>query len=460
MIYSILKRIIKYALKGYFKSISIIGEDNIPKEGSTIYIVNHPSALIDPLMVATLIKPKFHFLAAAEYFGKGFVKWLMTSQFNMIPVYRPEMYKDKQVDNDAMFRDCYRCLEEGGSIMIFPEGNSVTEKRIRPLRTGTMRIYQGAKKHLPADQQIHIVPIGLNYTDPHRFQSRAVINIGHPIDLQEIDVSGMDLKQQTQAHTQLLEDKLREQVLHIENYELEPVIDKIDQVYKFNLWNDFGVTKKQSRRKLGLQQEVIKAVDYFDKNRPKDVEMLKDKIKHYFALLKQLELKNDVLNKRVSISVLLLSLILLSPLFLLGFLINILPFYTARSYFTKKYGHRLNDATNEQRIAPQFKGTVIFSIGTLVFLFWYLILATVAGLAGAWWMGIISFVFCYLSGRLALHYLAITKHLNQKWKLWRIKRTQRKKHTELKTAHRDILDDLDQFKSSYLSALQTASNTL
>ncbi|MFY0688592.1 MAG: 1-acyl-sn-glycerol-3-phosphate acyltransferase [Cyclobacteriaceae bacterium] len=451
MLYSILKRIIRYALKGYFKSIVILGKENIPKTGGTIYIVNHPSALLDPLMIATLVSPKFHFIAAAEYFGKGFVKWLLTSQFNMIPVYRPEMYEGEKVDNDAMFRDCYTCLEHGGSIMIFPEGNSVTEKRLRPLKTGTIRIYRGAKSNLGPDHQINIIPIGLNYTNPHKFQSRAVINIGKPIDLETLEVDHLDEKAQIQAQTAILEDKLRDQILHIENYALAPMISDVDQVYKFNLWNDFGVTKKQNRRKLGLQQEIINAVDYFNTHSPDTIDRLKQKITTYFDLLGELNLNNDVLNKKVSRTVLLMVLIILSPVFLIGYLINSIPFYLTRGYFNKNFSHRLNDPTNEQSIAPQFKGTVIFSIGTLVFLFWYLIVATIAGIVGPWWMGVIAFILCYLSGRGTLYYLTIANYLKQKWKLWRAKSNEKNRYDKLLDIHQQILNELNQFKETYLN---------
>ena len=112
MIYTLTRSIVKLALHGFYHDIKVIGKENLEEKVPTIFISNHPSALMDPLVVSTSIGRKFHFIAAAEYFGKGFKNWLLQHEFNMIPVYRPNFYEGQKVDNTDMFRECYKALNK------------------------------------------------------------------------------------------------------------------------------------------------------------------------------------------------------------------------------------------------------------------------------------------------------------------------------------------------------------
>ena len=86
MIYRILKPIIKMSLKIFFRRIIILGKTNVPKKGPAIFVANHPSALIDPLMAASSIDRQVHFLAGREWFGNGFkAKFLTSKEHRILP---------------------------------------------------------------------------------------------------------------------------------------------------------------------------------------------------------------------------------------------------------------------------------------------------------------------------------------------------------------------------------------
>jgi 1-acyl-sn-glycerol-3-phosphate acyltransferase len=192
MLYHFTRSIIELSLRGFFRNIDILDKQNILKKGPVIYVVNHPSAMIDPLIVSITARQKLHFLAAAEYCGTGGLKsWLLKDQFNMIPVYRPNLYEGQEVDNDAMFRHCFERLEKGGTIVIFPEGNSVTENRLRNLKTGVVRILLGARRKSPGID-VKIVPLGLNYEDPHRLHSDILVKFGEPMSYSDFPVKETD----------------------------------------------------------------------------------------------------------------------------------------------------------------------------------------------------------------------------------------------------------------------------
>jgi len=94
MIYNLIKYLLKVTIYSYFRRVSIVGQENIPTEGPVIFVANHPSALIDPLVIITGIKRRIHPIAAAEFFGGNLRTWILKNKFHMIPVYRPNLHND------------------------------------------------------------------------------------------------------------------------------------------------------------------------------------------------------------------------------------------------------------------------------------------------------------------------------------------------------------------------------
>ena len=107
------------------------------------------------------------------------MKWLM-AQTNSIPIYRRQdadgtdpaaqvSPEELARPNEATFGRCYDYLGQGGTIMIFPEGTSVSERRLRPLKTGAARIALGAEARHDFKLGLHMLPVGINYFDPAAF---------------------------------------------------------------------------------------------------------------------------------------------------------------------------------------------------------------------------------------------------------------------------------------------------
>jgi glycerol-3-phosphate O-acyltransferase/dihydroxyacetone phosphate acyltransferase len=52
-------------------------------------------------------------------------------------------YEGKRQDNTEIFEQLYKALEKGDSIAIFPEGTTVFEPHLVPIKTGAARIALG-----------------------------------------------------------------------------------------------------------------------------------------------------------------------------------------------------------------------------------------------------------------------------------------------------------------------------
>ena len=157
--------------------------------GPLLIASNHPNTLMDPLVAAVNRRQPIAFLAKSTFFQNPILRAIMESG-NSIPIYRRQDLEtgaetltpaQLEAQNEKAFGRCYDYFDEGGTIMIFPEGTSVSERRLRPLKTGAARIALGAEARRDFQLNLHILPLGINYFDPQRFRSDVFINPAEPI---------------------------------------------------------------------------------------------------------------------------------------------------------------------------------------------------------------------------------------------------------------------------------------
>ena len=230
MIYTLLKSIIRLSLNIYFRRIDVIGQKNVPEDGPVIFVANHPSALIDPLLCATELKRKLNFLAGSEWFGNGLKAKIFKTQMNMIPVHRPWLSKTKNVSNNDMFEECYKSLAKGKCIILFPEASSASVSKVRELKTGAIRIKSGYEHFMNNNSTVPIIPIGLSYSDAHEFQSRVVVKIGEPINFKS-EVNHEDKAEMFRSQTDEMREALKKTIVHIDNKKNEGLVKKIIRLY-------------------------------------------------------------------------------------------------------------------------------------------------------------------------------------------------------------------------------------
>lgn len=184
MRYRIAQFIIGLALRIYYRRIDIRGLENLNTKGPSVIIANHPNTLIDALLIAYISKQKIFFLAKATLFNS---KWRMKflQRLHMIPINRPGENQVDGVSNADSFSVCFKILDEGKRIVIFPEGSSFKERVLRQLKTGTARIALDYELKHEGKAGLSVIPLGINYSDQERFQSNILVSIGKPIAVAE-----------------------------------------------------------------------------------------------------------------------------------------------------------------------------------------------------------------------------------------------------------------------------------
>lgn len=126
MLYAILKPLAVIIMKLLFR-LEAHGIEHVPAQGPLLLIANH-SSLLDPPLVGGMTPRKVTFLAKAELFAvPGF--GALIRRLNARPLRRDG------ADPSAL-RAAQRVLQEGGVLLVFPEGTRGDEGVLRDAKPG------------------------------------------------------------------------------------------------------------------------------------------------------------------------------------------------------------------------------------------------------------------------------------------------------------------------------------
>lgn len=177
MIRTVLTALLRRVVELFFRRVEVTGLDHVPRTGPTLFAINHPNALVDPLMVLCYAPRPVAFLAKEPLFRMPVIGWFARA-LDAIPVYRKQDQHDT-ARNRETFDRARALLERGGTIAIAPEGTSHSAPQLKPFKTGAARIALGAGTRDP----VRIVPVGLFYTDKTTFRSAVLVYFDRPIEV-------------------------------------------------------------------------------------------------------------------------------------------------------------------------------------------------------------------------------------------------------------------------------------
>lgn len=441
MLYLILKFLSRYTLKSYFRRIRITGKERVPENVPCIFIANHPSAFMDPIVVATTIKTPIYFIAAGEYVGKGIKGWIFRKWLHMIPVFRPSTRPEDVHKNKKMFDYCFDHLRMGSSLLIFPEGVSVTERKIKPFKTGVARIARGAEIRNNLSLDVHIVPIGLNYSNPHQFRSDLYVNIGKPIRVTDfITPNDANEVREVESLTELAERALLQTTLHIEIASDDDLLEKLNGIYSRDIKDQLGIEFSEQEREFAVQKTMLEAINYFREKSPARFSEAVAAINHYHHQLvaaglydKDIrELKKQATFRRV------ISYTLGLPFFLIGCVGNILPYYLVQ-FILKRL-----------RVGETFQGSMVLAAGLALFLIYYVTTSILVGSLTpvSWWAFLLPLVL-YTTGIYALLYLAAIRYSRQRRNLRSTLKSNRDLINQLTLERARLIEFLEKFRLEF-----------
>ncbi len=331
--YNIFRFIYKIALQVYFRQYKVINKEVIPHKGPLIVVANHPSTFTDPIIAASLLKQQVCFIAKGTLFKGKFKNWWMRNMAFSIPVHRKQDNPALAHLNKDMFEHCFQHLESKGTLILFPEGTSIRERKLREIKTGAARIALGAEARNDFKLGTKLLCIGINYTDPQLFRSDAWINIEDPIELKDYKEAYLENdRDAVKQLTEKIKTTLEKNLILIENEDEDQFIRNVETLYKNELVSQFNLDPKWHG--FPLTKGIEQAVKHFDGLDEKWAGGVKLTVNQYFNQLSSFQLEDRFLTqegskKKPSLTrhFLYAGMLLLGlPFFLYGLLTNYLPY--------------------------------------------------------------------------------------------------------------------------------------
>lgn len=413
MLYSFLKLLMRITVRVFFRSVTIHNRELIPEKGPLMLLANHPSTFMDPIVIATMLNRKVFFLAKGELFKSAFAKWLLP-KFNMIPVYRKQDDPNQMSKNQDTFKKCFEHLEKGGAILMFPEGISITERKLRPIKTGASRIVLGAEERNGFQLDCHIVTIGLNYTDPHKFNRDLLINVDSPIKVSDYkEIYEKDTYKAAENLTEEIRLHLEKLIIAIEDEKSDQLVKDIETLYKYKLSKDLGISKDDKLSDFNITKNIIETVNYYIEKDIQRVETIRIRINRYFNDLNLLGLHDIDIAKNQKNSSLFKSniqavftIIIGFPVYLYGLINNYLAFEIP-GWIAKKISKSI-----------EFRGAIGMVGGMFTFLIFYTIqIMLVWKFTHIQWLTVIYGLSLPLSGVFTYWYFHTIEQIRAKWML-------------------------------------------
>jgi len=179
----------------YFDRMHVRGRLNLPP-GPCILAGNHPSGLLDPLvMMSVLPEKQISSVAKHSLFSTPVVSFFL-GVMRAVPVAKAhdaglkasqQATKEERAKMNAEMFELVtdRLTKEHVSVCIFPEGTCHSTSSLKELKIGTAMM--ALRVASEGGSAVPIVPIGLNYTEPsgHLFRSSVLVDVGRPIEVKK-----------------------------------------------------------------------------------------------------------------------------------------------------------------------------------------------------------------------------------------------------------------------------------
>lgn len=341
-------------------------------------------------------------------------------------------------------------MSDGNALMIFPEGTSMHELRLRKIKTGTARIALSTENRHNFNLGIKILPIGLYYSDPSRFRGKIYINVDEPINASDFQKTyRKNSVLGAQQLTERIKKSLEENVIITQDNEQEELFHKINRIYKSILLAKFE-NIDSPLEEFQLIKEIAKAIQYFQINSEGVFQHIKNLVEQYTNLLNETEIsfsggkktKNNTF--RILDTCLRMAYLAIGfPLYCFGLVQNYIPYILPYSIAKK--------ITSE----IEYHAPIMLSVGIFVFPLYYFILRYIFHeyISSDNLIAFVYIVFLPISGFYCLHYWDYYTKTRSIMKLNFMMRKSEDTILKMHNLESEIHHILDEARETYLKRL-------
>ena len=438
-------RVVRLILRIFFRRVEVVGAERLPLGHPMVLVANHVNSLVDPLFLMGSLPVRPRTLAASFLWDNPLVRpWMNWA--GAIPVYRQQDRVDT-AQNEETFRRCHELLSQGGAIALFPEGKSHSEPALQPLKTGLARIVLGAERRYPGTGT-RIVPVGLTFDEKQTFRSRALVQVGKPIDpAPEILLDREDNAAAVRSLTARVSAALERVTLNYPSWEDARLIARAAEIYGRE------DVEMPGRRKLAeafpIQRALIEGFEDLRRRFPERVGAVAAAVRGYDRLLAAVGLRDDQVAAAYPFSPVarfvgrtLLRLLIHLPLAIVGTVLN------GPSYWVvKPLAHVII------RNLPDKIATIKLFVAILLFPLTWIAEAALAAWQWGLWTAPLVLLAAPLTGWAALRFHETHLTFWREARAYLVLRTRKKVAEALRTRRETVLQEVEDLEALWREAL-------
>jgi len=401
--YEILRTYVRFAFWLTHKRVVVKGQHLIPKGKPIIFAPNHQNALMDPLALVCTNPYQSVWLARADIFkskkASSILKFL-----KLLPVYRIRDGKENLSNNEEIFAQVIQLLENKQTIALFPEAAHSGKRQMLPHKKAIPRIALEAEAKNNFQLDLQIVPVGITYSQYWKFNRSVIIQYGQPIQVKNYWI---DYEVNPQKAMLDLRDEIYRQlyplIIQIDSRKYYPEYEEIRQL----VGNEYSKSKKSGLQLFYAEKELISKMEQLEALQPEHFNNLMAATRQYSSEIKKADISDKQIESAekanwIKVVANFFAAILTLPIFIFGFVFNVIPFIIPRAILCWK----VKDKT--------FLSTFNFVIGLLVFPLFYLISAYwIFQMTGSLTKSLTTFVLMPLGGKIAYQLFAFYRIIFQ-----------------------------------------------
>ncbi|MDR3365626.1 MAG: 1-acyl-sn-glycerol-3-phosphate acyltransferase [Prevotellaceae bacterium] len=437
--YFLLYAYVRFAFRYiYLKQYRVVGLENIPKSGEPLLVVcNHQSGLNDALAILFMFRDCRQpvFIARSDIFRKKFVANLLRF-LKIMPAFRA-MDGENPLLNYALFDEFADILDNGHTLMMFPEAGHESTYTLGRFRKGFARTAFYAEKRSRYTLGLKILPVANHYSGYFNFREKLAMVVGKPVEISDyLPLYKENPEKAMLTLTRDMNERVSNLMLNTKNREQYSIYNFIRAIYERRYVQRMGWKESYFPNMLRASKAIIARLEALHLSSLKQQLRLFEKAQELKAGLEKLRLRSWLFEHQHNVQKLMLrtlSMICLLPLFLYGYMLNIIPFNLPRLI------------TNKIKKDIMLRPTVAFGISVLItFPICYFLLTLACGLTSG---STLTTLLFFISLPLGLIFFdAYRKHyvkLRGRWRFFFLRRQKNKLFEQTHNLFVQVMTEMD-----------------